>query len=550
MSYPDYMLASIEKVEASRQSRLAQEAFPRMTLEEAEALLRRFHPDYLEDKMRAIRVGTSTGSRTPLEMADVLEGPAHLDPVTFAIGEPDYDCDVLVVGGGGAGAGAALLAQEGGASVLLVTKLRFGDANTMMAQGGIQAADKASDSPAIHYLDVIGGGHFANDPDLVEALVMDGPTVIEWLENLGMMFDKEPDGSMTTQHGGGTSRKRMHSARDYSGAEIMRTLRDEVRSRPEITVLEFNPVVELLTDDDGRVTGAVLLDLETREYRIVSAGAVVLATGGSGRLHYQGFPTTNHYGATADGVVLAYRVGADLAFLDTMQYHPTGAAFPEQILGQLVTEKVRGLGAQVCNAHGEQFVYPLEPRDVEAAAFIRECLERENGIATPTGQVGVWLDSPVIDVLRGPGTIEAALPAMVRQYRRFDIDMTKQPILVYPTLHYQNGGVHLAADGSTRVPGLFVAGEISGGVHGRNRLMGNSLLEITVFGRRAGRTAADYALREGRGRALTLQHIADWNQQRTDAGLTGGRPAPILLPDYTRHEHPVREEPLIPVEES
>jgi succinate dehydrogenase/fumarate reductase flavoprotein subunit len=550
MSYPDYMLASIEKVEASRQSRLAGEAFPRMTLEESEALLRHFHPDYLEDKMRAIRVGTSAGSRTPLELADVLEGPAHLDPVTFAIGEPDYVCDVLVVGGGGAGASAALLAQESGASVLLVTKLRFGDANTMMAQGGIQAADKANDSPAIHYLDVIGGGHFTNDPALVEALVMDAPTVIQWLEQLGMMFDKESDGSMSTQHGGGTARKRMHSARDYSGAEIMRTLRDEARSRPEITILEFNPVVELLTDDNGRVTGAVLLDLETREYRIVSAGAVVLATGGSGRLHYQGFPTTNHYGATADGVVLAYRAGAELAFLDTMQYHPTGAAFPEQILGQLVTEKVRGLGAQVCNAHGDQFVYPLEPRDVEAAAFIRECVERGNGIATPTGQPGVWLDSPLINVIHGPGTIEAALPAMVRQYRRFDIDMTAKPILVYPTLHYQNGGVHLAPDGATVVPGLFVAGEISGGVHGRNRLMGNSLLEITVFGRRAGRAAADYALREGCSPTLTLQHLVSWNQQRADAGLTGGRPSPILLPDYTRHEHPVREEPLIPIEES
>ena len=545
MSYPDYMLASIARVEASRQARLSQ-TFPRMSLEESEALLRRFHPDYLEDQMREIRVGVSAGQRTPHEMADVIEGPPHLDPATFTIGEPDYECDVLVVGGGGAGASAALLAQEGGASVLLVTKLRFGDANTMMAQGGIQAADKANDSPAIHYLDVIGGGHFANFPELVEALVTDGPTVIKWLEDLGMMFDKQPDGGMSTQHGGGTSRKRMHSARDYSGAEIMRTLRDEVRSRQGITILEFNPVVELLTDENGRVTGAVLLDLETREYRIVRAGAVVISTGGSGRLHYQGFATTNHYGATGDGVVLAYRVGADLAFLDTMQYHPTGAIFPEQILGQLVTEKVRGLGAQVCNADGEQFVYPLEPRDVEAAAFIRECLERERGITTPTGQQGVWLDSPLIDVIHGPGTVEAALPAMVRQYRRFEIDMARQPILVYPTLHYQNGGVHLGPDGSTQVQGLFAAGEISGGVHGRNRLMGNSLLEITVFGRRAGRTAAEYALREGHGKALTLRHIEEWNRQRAEAGLTGGRPSPILLPDYVRHEHPVREAPLIP----
>jgi aspartate oxidase len=377
-------------------------------------------------------------------------------------------------------------------------------------------------------------------------LVKDAPAVIAWLESLGVMFDKLPDGSMNTAHGGGTSRKRMHSARDYSGAEIMRVLRDEVRSRPAIRVFEFNPAVELLTDGAGRVSGAVLLDLETREYRVVAARAVVLATGGGGRLHYQGFPTTNHYGATADGVVLAYRVGAHLAFLHTMQYHPTGAAFPEQILGQLVTEKVRGLGAQVCNEAGEQFVYPLETRDVESAAFIRECQERKRGIATPTGQVGVWLDSPMIDILGGAGTIERTLPAMVRQFRHFGIDMVRLPILVYPTLHFQNGGIAIEPSGATGVAGLFSAGEVSGGVHGENRLMGNSLLEITVYGRRAGRAAAAYALSAAQA-PLGLSHLESWAEARCSVGLDGGRPSPILLPDYTRHAHPVREEPLIPI---
>jgi succinate dehydrogenase / fumarate reductase flavoprotein subunit len=170
--------------------------------------------------------------------------------------------------GGGAGASAALLAQENGAQVLLTTKLRFGDANTMMAQGGIQAADKENDSPAMHYLDVVGGGSFSNDPDLVEALVTDAPSVILWLESLGVMFDKDPDGTLRTIHGGGTSRKRMHAARDYSGAEIMRTLRDEVRSRgdgisPAIHVWEFRPAVELLLDDQDCAVGAVLKDLDT-----------------------------------------------------------------------------------------------------------------------------------------------------------------------------------------------------------------------------------------------------------------------------------------------
>ena len=552
MSYPPAVRESLAKVEASRSRRL-RETFPRHAPQERESLLSAFHPDYIADAFREIRLGPNKGDRAPRELADVLEGPSLVaDPLQGAGQDsilrypPDAECDVLIVGGGGAGASAALLAQQNGADVLLTTKLRFGDANTMMAQGGIQAADKENDSPAIHYLDVMGGGGFTNDPDLVEALVTDAPLVIAWLESLGAMFDKEPDGALRTIHGGGTSRKRMHAARDYTGAEIMRVLRDEVRSRSNgavpllaprsagaIRVWEFRPAIELLLDGAGQAAGAILKDLDTDRLLVVHAKAVIVATGGSGRLHYQGFPTTNHYGATGDGLVLAYRAGAKLAFIDTMQYHPTGAAFPEQILGQLVTEKVRGLGAQVCNADGEQFVYPLETRDVEAAAFIRECAERKRGVVTPTGQRAVWLDSPLIDLLKGPGTIARELPAMVRQYKRFDLDMTREPILVYPTLHYQNGGVAIRPDGSTGVPGLFVAGEAAGGIHGRNRLMGNSLLDICVFGRRAGTAAAAWARRTRPG-SPTLSHVERWEQARREAGLDGLKPSPVILPDYTR----------------
>jgi succinate dehydrogenase / fumarate reductase flavoprotein subunit len=327
----------------------------------------------------------------------------------------------------------------------------------------------------------------------------------------------------------------MHSARDYTGAEIMRTLRDEVRSYPEdITVLEFAPAHELVMDDRGQVAGAVLHNLETGEHCVVRAKATIIATGGSGRLHYQEFATTNHYGATGDGLVLAYRVGAQLSFLDTMQYHPTGAAYPTQILGLLVTEKVRGLGAQVCNVHGDQFVFPRETRDVEASAIIRECVERGNGVVTPSGFVGVWLDSPMIDILHGPGTIEAELPAMVRQFERFGVDMVRDPLLVYPTLHYQNGGVSLKPDGSTSVPNLYGAGEISGGVHGRNRLMGNSLLEVTVYGRRAGRAAAQRS-REVTLGELTLDHVKAWEEQVAEAGIETDVESPLILPDYVRH---------------
>jgi len=377
----------------------------------------------------------------------------------------------------------------------------------------------------------------------VEALVNDAPDVIAWLESLGAMFDKEPDGTMRSIHGGGTSRKRMHAARDYTGAEIMRTLRDEVRSKVDaqvngsgsIRIWEFRPVVELLLDEHGQAAGALLQDLDTGRWMSVRARAVVVATGGSGRLHYQGFPTTNHFGATGDGLVLAYRIGARLVFIDTMQYHPTGAAYPEQILGQLVTEKVRGLGAQVCNADGDQFVFPLETRDVETAAFIRECRQRQLGLTTSTGQAAVWLDAPLIDLIHGAGTIARELPAMVRQYRRFGIAMTREPILVYPTLHYQNGGVAIQPDGSTEIAGLYIAGEAAGGIHGRNRLMGNSLLDICVFGRRAGTAAAGWAPGHPTG-TPTLAHVERWEQMRRAAGLDEGPPSPVILPDYTRHE--------------
>jgi succinate dehydrogenase / fumarate reductase flavoprotein subunit len=531
--YTPALRESIERVEATRPARL-QETWPMMTPAEKQDVLRKYHPDYKPEGMRELRVGPAKGMRTPHELADLLEGHSLLRTASLDLENVDYDTDVLIIGAGGAGSAAAIMARQEGARVLMVTKLRHGDANTMMAQGGIQAADKPVDSPVRHYLDVMGGGHFTNDPDLVEALVRDAPEVIAWLESLGCMFDKEPDGTLVTIHGGGTSRKRMHSARDYSGAEIMRTLRDEVRSYPEdITVVEFAPAIELIMDDQGQAAGAVLLNLETGEHLVVRAKTTIIATGGSGRLHYQGFATTNHYGATGDGVVLAYRVGARAAFLDTMQYHPTGAAYPTQIVGLLVTEKVRGLGAQVCNVDGKQFVYPRETRDVEASAIIRECVEAGNGVTTPSGFVGVWLDSPMIDLIHGPGTIEKELPAMVRQFARFGVDIIRDPMLIYPTLHYQNGGVALLPDGATSIPNLYGAGEISGGVHGRNRLMGNSLLEVTVYGRRAGRAAGQRA-REVKLGKLTLAHVDAWERELAASGIETEVESPLVLPDYAR----------------
>ncbi len=535
MPYPVYMEQSIRNVEDTRKRRLKEE-LPRIPVGERMPVLQEFHPDFIETSMRELLVGPNKGDRTPNELADLLEGNSHIDPGKIDLTRIDYDVDVLIVGAGGAGAAAALIAQENGANVLLVTKLRLGDANTVGYQGGTQAADRLDDSPALHYLDTMGGARFTADPKLVEALVKDAPDVIRWLEALGVNWDKKPDGSMAEVALAGEAIPRCHCARDYTGLEVMRVLRDEVRCR-NINYVEFAPAIELIMDDKGQVAGAVLVNLETNELSLVRAKAVVMATGGIGRLHIQGFPTTNHYGATADGLVLAYRVGCPLVDTDTMQYHPTCAAYPLAILGLLVTEKVRGLGAQVLDIDGEQFAHPLEPRDVLASCIIRECKEHGKGITTPTGELGVWLDSPRIDMIHGEGTVAQNLPAMVRQFGRFDIDITKEPMLVYPGLHYQNGGIKFSPDGATAVPGLFAAGEVEGGVHGKNRLGGNSSLDLFVFGRRVGKSAAQHA-KEVRLGKLTLDHVRQWQRELKKAGLTQVRPiSPKLLPDYARQPH-------------
>ena len=248
-------------------------------------------------------------------------------------------------------------------------------------------------------------------------------------------------------------------------------------------------------------------------------------------MHYQGFPTSNHYGATADGLVLGYRVGAKLLYADTLQYHPTGAAFPQQIFGALVTEKVRSLGAKLVNRDGKVFMHPLETRDVAAASIIRECSDRDEGIDTGSGKA-VWLDTPMIEKIGGEGTIERRIPAMLRMFIRYGIDIRKEPILVYPTLHYQNGGLDINVNGmTTNVENLFVAGEAVGGIHGRNRLMGNSLLDIIVFGRNAGVNAAAKAKETTVGK-LTLDHIAKFDAEREAAGIETDAVSPKLLPDY------------------
>ncbi len=499
---------------------------------ERENLLSSYHPDYKAGAYREVRVGANKGGRTVSELADLLESDSPLDAGMSLV--PDHTADLLVIGGGGAGCTAALIAHRLGIRAMIATKLRLGDSNTVMAEGGVQAAVAGEDSPALHFKDAVRGGHYKNDRELLRVLVEDGPEAMLWLCDQGVLFDREPDGRLRVKAGGGTSRARLLACEDYTGLDIMRALKESV-VHSGIPVIEYAPAVELLSDGEGRCTGAVLQPFgagENGQRIVVRAKTVLLAAGGIGRLHFQGFPTSNHFGATGDALVMAYRLGSDLVDIDTFQYHPTGVIYPGFLAGALVTEGMRSMGAQLLNSRGERFIDEMETRDVVSAAIIREC-HHGRGISTPSGKCGVWLDTPMIDVTNGAGTLQARFPNMVRQFTRVDLDISKQAILVYPTLHYQNGGIRIDASAESAVSNLFAAGEATGGIHGRNRLMGNSLLDVVVFGRRAGEAAARRSREIEHGR-LTLDHLARHRVALKEAGIAEPLTGPILVPTYAR----------------
>jgi succinate dehydrogenase / fumarate reductase flavoprotein subunit/L-aspartate oxidase len=333
-------------------------------------------------------------------------------------------------------------------------------------------------------------------------------------------------GRLLRKKPGGATAARLLSYRDYTGLELMRVLREAVLLTPGITVLERHPAIELLSDPHGACAGAVLLDLERRRLVLARAGATVLSTGGAGRLHLAGFPTSNHYGATADGLVLAYRLGARLREMESFQYHPTGIAWPPHLAGTLISEAARAAGATMHNGLGQRFVDELAPRDVVSAAVLRELAEGRG--VERDGCAGVLLDTPGLEAAQ-PGILEQRLVTLSQLAKRAGFDPAVEPCLIRPTLHYQNGGIAIDESGHTAVRGLLCAGEASGGLHGLNRLMGNALLELVAFGRRAGAAAAASVREEG-PRGVGLTHLADWERGLVAAGLPLDRRAPMLFP--------------------
>ena len=494
-------------------------------------LLQKYHPDHRADSTVPLTVGPNKGDLCHRQLAAVLQSDARIDEADLA-GAPIVETDVLVIGSGGAGCAAAMEAARAGARVLLTTKLRLGDSNTVMAEGGIQASIEKNDTPQMHYDDTIKASHNCAEKELVAEMVMDGPETIRWLIQQGMQFDLTKYGDLMTRRAGGSSSNRVCYYRDYTGLEMMRVLREAV-SNLEVDIWDYSPVVELLVDEMGRCAGAVISDLRKRRYVQVKARSVIMATGGIGRMHLNGFPTSNHFGATGDGLVLAYRLGARLRDLDSFQYHPTGLAFPQHLSGTLITEGVRSSGTWLLNSRGERFIDELLPRDVVAAAILRECAEGR-GVRLDDDTMGVWLDTPGLE-LRNPGVLQQRFPKLLQLGERCGVDPITSPLLIFPTLHYQNGGVEIDSNCLTSVPGLYCVGEVTGGIHGKNRLMGNALLEIISFGRKAGHHAAEY--HKGRDhKRVSIEHLSRLRRELTLCGMDMENKGPMLFPDCAKFD--------------
>ncbi len=415
--------------------------------------------------------------------------------------------DVLVLGGGGAAARAALEASSHDLHVVLVSKGPFGrSCCTVMAEGGYNAVIRTKDpedSFELHYRDTVEGGAYLNDRDLVEILVREAPERLVELENMGAVFTRGEDGYPDQRPFGGQSKPRTCYAGDRTGHEIMTALSHAVRANENVTVLE-NVMALDLVKEGGRVVGALCFDLVAEDPLVVSAKVTILATGGAGHVYPV---TTNPVHKTGDGYAMALRAGQRLIDMEMVQFHPTGMVYPESARGILVTEAVRGEGGRLYNAEGERFMKRYDPermelstRDVVARAIYREIKE---GRGTEHG--GVYLDVSHLP----DDVIETKLETTLRQFLRYGVDIRKEPMEVAPTAHHFMGGVPIDTDCRTDLPGLLACGEVTGGVHGANRLGGNALADTQVFGKRAGETAAEIASKRAEPPRLGVEDVED-----------------------------------------
>ena len=388
--------------------------------------------------------------------------------------------DVLVIGSGASGLAAAVSADRAGARVAVAAKGSLQSCNSAKAQGGIQAAFAPDDSPEQHAEDVWRSSHETADRRLVEILTYEAPYAIRWLEELGVAFTRE-NGGYRLARCGGASRQRLLQVGDRTGHAITKALRDAVEAS-QIATFPRSPLSALEPVANGWRAHCGEHELE--------AATVVLAAGGRcwREAEERGELSTNHPGATGEVTQIALELGASARDLDALQYHPNGGAWPPNMQGYSIPETTRAYGATLLNADGEEFTDPLGPRDAVSAAIFEE-VDAGRGVQTPDGRPAVYLDTTRIP----EGDAEISLPYMLRRYRAAGIDPLGEPILTYPVLHYQNGGLVIDTDSQTTREGLYACGEIAGGTHGRNRMMGNSLLECCVFGRRAGRAAAKRA---------------------------------------------------------
>ena len=399
--------------------------------------------------------------------------------------------DVLIIGAGGAGLRAAIAAAEKGLSVGIVSKSLLGKAHTVMAEGGIAAAMSnvdPDDSWRQHFIDTMNSGKFLNNWRKVEIYTKEAPEGVYELEQWGALFNRTPEGKISQRPFGGHTYRRLAHVGDRTGLEMIRTLQEKALATDAKVYMETT-VTRLFKDARGRIIGALAYTRENGKFIYFKTKAVVMATGGWGRIYKV---TSNSWEGTGDGVILAYEAGADLVDMEMVQFHPTGMVWPPGARGILVTEGVRGEGGVLRNADGERFMERYDPdkmelstRDVVARANYTEVQE---GRGTPHG--GVYLDITHL----GYDNIMKKLPTMHEQFLKLaDIDISREPMEVFPTVHYNMGGIKVEPENcATNVPGLFAAGEAAGGLHGANRLGGNSLGDLLVFGRRAGTGAAEY----------------------------------------------------------